>query len=74
MKKIIQFSKKISDIKEIKKDFFTDNKKYLKTANRGFKLYVKEKKGLIVKIVKKLGKKFFGQIVLTTQFVKIVLT
>ena len=54
MKKIIQFSKKISDIKKIKKDFFTDNKKYLKTANRGFKLYVKEKKGLIVKIVKKI--------------------
>ena len=60
MKKIIQFSKKISDIKEIKKDFFTDNKKYLKTANRGFKLYVKEKKRINCKnCEKKLGKKVF---------------
>ena len=60
MKKIVQFSKKISDIKKIKKDFLTDNKKYLKTANRGFKLYVKEKKRNKCKnCEKKLGKKVF---------------
>ena len=52
MKKLFNFLRNFG-YKKIKKDFFTDNKKYLKTANRGFKLYVKEKKGLIVKIVKK---------------------
>ena len=37
MKKIIKFSKKISDISNIKKDFFTDNKVYLDRAKKGFK-------------------------------------
>ncbi len=44
MKKIIKFSKKISDISSIKKDFFSDNKLYLDRAKRGFRLYVKEKR------------------------------
>ena len=46
MKKIIKFSKKISDISSIKKDFFSDNKVYLDRAKRGFRLYVKEKRNL----------------------------
>ena len=49
MKKLIKFSKKISDISSIKKDFFTDNKIYLDRAKKGFKLYVKEKKRIYCK-------------------------
>ncbi len=60
MKKIIKFSKKISDISNIKKDFFTDNKVYLDRAKKGFKFYVKEKKRTHCKNCNyKLGKKVF---------------
>ena len=51
MKKIIKFSKKISDISAIKKDFFSDNKTYLNRAKKDLSFYTK-KKGSGVKIVK----------------------
>ena len=42
MKKVIKFSKKISDISTIKKDFFISNVKYLKNALKINKLYSKQ--------------------------------
>ena len=54
MKKIIQFSKKISDVSNLKKDFFTENSIYLKKSKREYKLYKKRKEELDVKIAKKI--------------------
>lgn len=60
MKKIILFSKKISDVSKLKSDFFHDNKVYLNRATKGFKLYLKEKKRLFCKNCEnKLGKNIF---------------
>ena len=42
MKKIIKFSKKISDVSIIKKDFFDINKKYLDKALKENKFYIKQ--------------------------------
>lgn len=60
MKKIITFSKKISDVSKLKSDFFHDNKVYLDRTTKGFKLYLKEKKRLFCKNCEnKLGKNIF---------------
>ena len=60
MKKIILFSKKISDVNKLKRDFFHDNKVYLNRTTKGFKLYLKEKKRLFCKNCEnKLGKNIF---------------
>ena len=42
MKKIIKYSKKISDVSEIKKDFFSVNKDYLKKAIKENELYISQ--------------------------------
>ena len=61
MKKIIQFSKKISDVSNLKKDFFTENSIYLKKSKREYKLYKKEKRRIRCKnCEKKLGSKIFS--------------
>jgi hypothetical protein len=44
MKKILKFSKKISDVSSLKKDFFTENNIYLKKSKKEYRLYKKEKK------------------------------
>ena len=60
MNKIIKFSKKISDVSELKKDFFTENNIYLKKSKREFNIYKKEKKRVKCKnCEKKLGSTIF---------------
>tara|TARA_B100000965_G_scaffold406839_1_gene449451 strand:- start:19601 stop:20602 length:1002 start_codon:yes stop_codon:yes gene_type:complete len=44
MKKIIKYSKKISDVSDIKKDFFSINKKYLNKALKENQLYISQTK------------------------------